>query len=245
VTPTSQQRWLHDHGIGLGELYSGRLNRKQLQSTFQVIETTAMLPPANTTPGTYTLKATYLNRETGENYPIAVPPVTLNIAASAPATPAPELDLVTQMRTLAVSLPQGREALDRVFDDIGRINQYDPVQDYTIQAQKALEFRFEQEPQNLNFGYGLALSHVLQKDADGAIEALKRVVQIDKQNPFAHAYLTFLYLYQWRGKDAQNAIEPALKLNPNIPEVQALSGGAALLQGNVLKAWNILKGLKL
>jgi Tfp pilus assembly protein PilF len=71
------------------------------------------------------------------------------------------------------------------------------------------------------------------------------VVQIDKQNPFAHAYLTFLYLYQWRGKDAQNAIEPALKLNPNIPEVQALSGGAALLQGNVLKAWNILKGLKL
>jgi 4-amino-4-deoxy-L-arabinose transferase-like glycosyltransferase len=245
VTPASQQRWLHDHGIGLGELYSGSMNRKQLQGSFQVIETTAMLPPANTAPGTYTLQATYLNRETGENYPIAVPPVTLNIASNAPATPAPELDLVTQMRTLAMSLPQGREALDHVFDEIGRINQYDPVQDYTIQVEKALEFRFEQEPQNLDFGYGLALSHVLQKDADGAIEALKRVVQIDKQNPFAHAYLTFLYLYQWRGKDAQYAIEPALKLNPNIPEVQALSGGAALLQGNVFKGWNILQGLKL
>jgi cytochrome c-type biogenesis protein CcmH/NrfG len=85
----------------------------------------------------------------------------------------------------------------------------------------------------------------LQKDAKGAIAALKRVVQLDAQNPYAHAYLTFLYLYQWRGKDAQNAIKPALELNPNIPEVQALSGAAALMQGNIFKAWQVLKGLKL
>ncbi|HEY9669434.1 MAG TPA: phospholipid carrier-dependent glycosyltransferase, partial [Coleofasciculaceae cyanobacterium] len=245
VAQPNQERWLHDHGIGLGELYSARLSAEQLQGSFQVIETTAMLPNADTAPGTYTLKATYLNRETGENYPIAVPPVTLNITPNAPATPAPELDLVTQMRTLATSLPEGREALDRVFDEIGRINQYDPVQDYTLQAERALEFRLQQEPQNKDLAYGLAFANVLQKDANDAIAALKRVVQLDAQNPFAHAYLTFLYLYEWRGNDAQRAIAPALELNPNIPEVQALSGAAALMQGNVFKAWNVLKKLKL
>jgi len=242
---STQQRWLHDHGIGLGELYPGRLSDQQLQGSFQVIETTAMLPPADVAPGTYTLEANYLNRETAENYPIAVPSVTLNIVPNTPAIPAPELDLVTQMQTLARRLPEGRKALDRVFDEIGRINQYDPVQDYTVQAERALEFRLQQEPQNRDFAYGLAFSNVLQKDPEGAIAALKQVVQLDAQNPYAHAYLAFLYLYEWRGRDAQNAIEPALKLNANIPEVQALSGAAALMQGNVVKAWNILKGLKL
>jgi cytochrome c-type biogenesis protein CcmH/NrfG len=74
---------------------------------------------------------------------------------------------------------------------------------------------------------------------------LKQVVQLDAQNPYAHAYLAFVYLYQWRGKDAQNAIQPALALNPNIPEIQAISGVAALLQGNVFKAWDILQKFKL
>jgi hypothetical protein len=70
-------------------------------------------------------------------------------------------------------------------------------------------------------------------------------VQLDSKNPYAHAYLAFVYLYQWRGKAAQEALEPALVLNQNIPEVKALSGVAALLQGNVFKAWNLLQGVKL
>jgi 4-amino-4-deoxy-L-arabinose transferase-like glycosyltransferase len=242
--PKSNQ-WLHDHGIGLGELYPGRLSTKQMQGSFQVMESTAMLPPAGIAPGTYTLEATYLNRETGENYPITVPSVSLNIVPNAPATSAPELDLVTQMRTLAVSLPEGRKALDRVFDEIGRINQYDPVQDYTIQAERALDFRLQQEPQNKDFAYGLAFANVLQKDPEGAIAALKRVVQLDAQNPYAHAYLAFLYLYQWRGNDAEEVLQPALKLNPNSPEIRALAGAAALFQGHIFRAWNLLSGLKL
>ncbi|HEY9637321.1 MAG TPA: glycosyltransferase family 39 protein [Coleofasciculaceae cyanobacterium] len=238
-------RWLHDHGIAMGELHSGRLSAAQSQSSFRVIEKIAMLPPADMAAGSYTLEATYLNRETGENYPIAVPSVSLNIVPNAPATPAPELDLLTQLRTLAASLPQGRKALDQVFDEIGRINQYDPVQDYTRQTELAMNYRLEQEPQNVNWAYTLAFSNILQKDAEGAIAALKRVVQLDSQNPYAHAYLAFVYLYQWRGRDAQEAIQPAVALNPNIPEIQALSGAAALLQGNVFKAWQTLRGLKL
>ena len=241
----NQTRWLHDHGIAMGELYSGRSNPQQSQASFKVTEQIAMLPPADIAPGTYTLEATYLNRETGENYPITVPTVTLNILPNAPALPAPELDLVTQLRTLATSLPKGREAIDPIFDEVGRINQYDPVQDYTTQAELALAYRLQQEPQNLDLAYALAFSRVLQEDTKGAITALKQVVQLDSQNPFAHAYLAFVYLYEWRGKAAQEALQPALALNPDIPEIQALSGAAALLQGNIFKAWSILQKLDL
>jgi tetratricopeptide (TPR) repeat protein len=242
---STQKRWLHDHAIGMGKLYSGSLKDDQFQNNFQVIEQTAMLPPTNIAAGNYTLQATYLNRETGENYPISPPQVSLKIAPNSLATPAPELDLVTQLRTLATSLPKGRSALELVFDEIGRINQYDPVQDYTIQAQRALEYRLQQEPQNLDWAYALAFSTVLRRDVESAIASLKRVVQLDSQNPYAHAYLAFVYLYEWRGKDAQEALEPALALNPKIPEVQALSGVSALMQGNIVQAWHLLEGLKL
>ena len=241
---STPKRWLHDHAIASGKLHSGRLSADQIQGSFKVIEQMAMLPPSDIQSGNYTLQATYLNRETGENYPISVPPVTLNIAPNSPATPAPELDLVTQLRTLAASLPQGRSALDPIFDEIGRINQYDPVQDYTVQAQRALEYRLQQEPQNREWAYALAFSSVLRRDAEGAIRALKQVVQLDSQNPYAHAYLAFIYLYQWRGNEAQDALKPALALNPNIPEVKALSGAAALLQGNIFKAWDLFQGVK-
>lgn len=245
IIQRNKQRWLHDHGIGMGKLHSGRLSSKQTQGSFQVIEEMAMLPPANIPSGTYTLEATYLNRKTGANYPISTPAVKLKIAANSPAKPAPELDLVTQLRSLAADLPEGRKALDRIFDQIGRINQYDPVQDYTTQAKLALEYRLQQEPKERDWAYALAFSNILRRDVDGAIAALKKVVLLDSQNPFAHAYLAFVYLYELRGKDAQDAIQSALKLNPNIPEVQAISGAAALLQGNVFKAWHLLKGIKL
>src|ERR671932_1197418 len=148
----------------MGQLHPGRLTADQSQGSFLVIEQMAMLPPADIAAGTYTLEVTYLNRETGENYAIAAPPVRLNIAPNFPATPAPELDLATQLRTLAANLPKGRKALDPIFDEIGRINQYDPVQNYTLQAERALEFRLQQEPKDRDFAYGLAFSHVLQKD---------------------------------------------------------------------------------
>lgn len=245
TSPQKKQRWLHDHAIAFGKLHPGNLKPNQLQGSFQVIEQTAMLPPADIEAGTYTLQATYLNRETGENYPIPLPLVTLKIAPNMPAAPAPELDLVTQLRTLSLSLPKGRSALEQIFDEIGRINQYDPVQDYTIAAQRALDYRLQQEPQNREFAYALAFSNILRRDADGAIAALKQVVQLDAKNPYAHAYLAFVYLYQWRGKAAQEALEPALILNQKIPEVNAMSGVAALLQGNVFKAWHLLYGVKL
>ncbi|NEQ65131.1 MAG: phospholipid carrier-dependent glycosyltransferase [Symploca sp. SIO2D2] len=240
----TEYQWLHDHGIAMGQLHSGSLSNSQFLSSFQVTEHMAMLPPKHLAVGTYTLEATYLNRKTGQHYSIPVPRVTLNIDPKAPANPAPELDLVTQLRTLASDLPQGRVALEPIFNEIGRINQYDPVQDYTKQAELALEFRLQAE-QNRDWAYGLALARALQENVDGVIAALQQVVLLDSQNPYAHAYLAFVSLYDWRIREAQDAIRAALYLNPNIPEIQALSGIITLLRGNIFKAWLILRRLEL
>lgn len=243
IAGSSQYQWLHDHGIAMGELHSPQGLQLDGKS-FRVTERTAMLPLANLPTGTYTLKATYLNRQTGETYPLAVPTVTLKIDPVAPAMPAPELDLITQLRTLSANLPQGPKALEPVFEETGRINQYDPIQDYLVQADLAMQYRLQAAPQNLKLAYALAFSQVLQEDAEGAIAAWQRVTQLDPQNPYAHAYLAFVYLYNWQPRYAEEALKPALALNPNIPEVQALSGIAALLQGKIFLAWQELGKIK-
>ncbi|MGQ4645867.1 phospholipid carrier-dependent glycosyltransferase [Lyngbya aestuarii] len=243
IVGSSQYQWLHDHGIAMGELHSPQGLQLDGKS-FRVTERTAMLPLANLPTGTYTLKATYLNRQTGETYPLAVPTVTLKIDPVAPAMPAPELDLITQLRTLSANLPQGPKALEPVFEETGRINQYDPIQDYLVQADLAMQYRLQAAPQKLNLAYALAFSQVLQEDAEGAIAAWQRVTQLDPQNPYAHAYLAFVYLYNWQPRYAEEALKPALALNPNIPEVQALSGIAALLQGKIFLAWQELGKIK-
>ena len=263
---TNQYRWLHDHSIGMGTLHPGYLtvgstrrrgikpgtettNNEQLttdarSSEFQVIEHMAMLPPADIPVGTYTLEATYLNRQTGETYPLTVPPVTLKIEPQAAATPAPELDLVTQLRYLGAALPKGGEALGAVFEEIARINQYDPIQDYLEQTELSMEYRLQLEPQNRDWAYTLALSRVLQRQVKGAIAALERVTQLDAQNPYAYAYLAFVHLYDWQASAAEAALKPAIALNPNLPEIQTLKGVAALMQGNLVQAWQTLQKLR-
>lgn len=229
-------RWTHDHGIGMGSL---RATVPATRRTFRflAIERSAMLPPADLIPGDYTLEATYLNRQTGETFAIATPALSLKIDPAAAPTPAPELDLVTQLRSLAATLPQGMPALDRIFAEVARIGQSDPVQDYVTQARQAMEYRLQQEPQNLTFAYTLALATVLKRQIDPAIAALQRVVQLDSQNPYAHAYLAFVNLYAFRPQAAQAALTQAQKLNPNLIELKALNGIAALMQGNLMRAW--------
>lgn len=232
-----RDRWFHDRGIGMGALH---FEAEPLSA--KVLERTAMLPPPDVATGNYTLVATYLNRKTGESYPIAVPSVTLKIDPAAAPSPAPELDLVTQLRSLSRALPQGPDALGPVFDEIGRINQYDPIQDYLDRAERSLEYRLQEEPNNLEFAYNLALTEVLQRDANGAIAALKRVVQLDLENPYAHAYLAFVNLYDWRPRQADLALKPAIAIAPNLLEVKLLSGVASLMQGNLVQTWNRLHG---
>ncbi len=229
--------WLHDRGLGAGRL----LLPRDSDRNFRVLDRTATLPPANAIAGTYTLQASYLNRATGESYPLAVPDVSFRIDPAATASPAPEVDLPTQLRQLASSLRQGD--LDLVFREVGRINQYDPTQDYLEQAALALTYRLEQQPDNLDWIYALALARVQQQDVSGALAAVQKTTQFDPKNPYAHAYLAFVRLYQWKPNAAQPSIDSALALDPSIPEFQALNGVAALMRGNAIAAWKIARPL--
>lgn len=239
TTPTAgSDRWFHDHGLGLGELYV-QPSRGSGNPRYRVTEQLAMLPPAAATDGTYVLQATYLDRKTGKTRVLKSPAVRLQLNPTAPPLAAPELDLSTQLRTMAVALPQGMQALTPVFDEIGRINQYDPDQDYVTQTRQAMEYRLQQEPNNPEFAYIAALANVLKRRVNPAIAALQRVTQLDPKNPNAYAYLAFVNLYDFRSGAAQEAINKALSLNPKMPELQALNAVAALMQGNPIRAWNL------
>jgi 4-amino-4-deoxy-L-arabinose transferase-like glycosyltransferase len=242
--PTAPTSFSHDHGVAMGMLNPGKLKGDDYQVGFKVMERMAIFPPANLQPGKYTLEATYLNRKTGQNYPIKVPPVTITIDPTAPRSPAPELDLVTQLRLNASQLPLGIKGLESVFEQVGRINQYDPNQDYTIQAEKALEYRLQQDPNNVEDAYALAFARVLKKDVKGAIASLEKVTQLDVKNPYASGYLAFVYLYDWQAQKAEKVLKTALKNNPNIPELKALNGVALLMQGNIIQGWQDLQVIK-
>jgi predicted Zn-dependent protease len=227
----------------MGRLRRDTLKQDHYRTGYQVIERTAMLADGNLEAGNYTLMAIYLNRKTKESYQIAVPPITIKIDPLAVSVPAPELDLVTQLRVLASGLSQGMVGLEPVFKQIARINQYDASQDYLVQADTAFSERLRnnERGERPQWAYTLALSNVLQQDVKGAIAALKQLIEIDPNNPYNHAYLAFVYLYDWHPQEAEQHLETALNLNPNISEFKTLSGVAALMRGNLIKAWTILR----
>ena len=224
--------WLHDHGIGMGNL-STQLAKK---GGFQVRENTAMFVPPDLPSGDYILKGRYIDRETRKSYPLDLPDVSLKVEANVSSPNAPELDLVTQLRLAAMKLPQGEAALEDIFATIERINQYDPIQDYLKQAEIALKYRLQAEEIKLEWLYPLALSEVLQRDAEGAIEQFKTLTELDSKNPHSYAYLAFVYLYDWQPQAAEKTLETALNLNPNLDILHTLDGVSALMQGNIIKA---------
>jgi 4-amino-4-deoxy-L-arabinose transferase-like glycosyltransferase len=234
---SGRDRWLHDHGIGLGMLFPEKPKQVIPSTPFRVTERLAMLPPSIATPGTYELEAVYLNRKTGKTTPLTVPKVVLTLNPTAPAPAAPELDLLTQLRSLAGTLPKGPQSLERISNEINRINQYDPIQDYLTQSQQAMQYRLQTEPKNRTYAYTLALATVLKRQVNDAIAALENVTQLDPTNPYAYAYLGFVNLYDFRAGAAQQALNTARKLNPQSPEIQALSGIADLMRGNLVGAW--------
>ncbi len=230
--------WVHDHGIAGGMLHGNYPEDQQ----FKVIENLGMMVPPDLPSGNYKLTGIYLNRNTGKNYPITVSDVIITIDNNASPIPSLPLDLVTRLRQLSLNLAQGIEGLDPIFDQVDRINQYDPIQDYLKQAEESLTYRLNHQPEKheLDWTYGLVLSQVLQENPDGAIAALKQLIKLDPHNSYHHAYLAFVYLYNWQPKAAEKALKPALELQPNVEEFQALEGISAIMQGNFIKGWRIL-----
>jgi 4-amino-4-deoxy-L-arabinose transferase-like glycosyltransferase len=242
VGVSGKGHWLHDHGLGLGELTN--LEPKKL---YQVNETLAMLPPSNAT-GNYSLEALYLNRTTGDIYPIVPPDVTIAmvkdqpevIASPKPLTkpqPIPELDPITKLRLMANELPKGIPALEKIFDQVARLNLYDPTQNYLIQAQESLAYRLKENPKNKQYAYAYAITQALRRNVGGAIAAFNIVTQLDPQNANAYAYLAFVNLADFRPREAHKAIETAEKQPNPGKEVKGLGALAKLMQGNFVGAW--------
>jgi len=239
-SPSRDCHWFHDHGIGLGQLLSLPQNSQDnIQNQFLIKEQLAMNIPADTVPGSYSLRATYFNSKTKETYPLKTPEVQINVAMQFQPVNAPETDLLTQFRELAPAL--GKGDLELIDKTISRINQYDPVQDYLIQAEKTLTIRLmQQNPEDLDLTRSLVLSYVLQRKVNEAIKTVIRLTELEPQNPWAWAYLGFLRLYNIQPNLAQTALARAFSLNPTLPEVRILNGIAAILQFDFIKAWEFL-----
>jgi hypothetical protein len=232
-----QQYWLQDHRLGLGQFF---VNSGQDQG-LEIVEHTAMLPTDNLTDGIYQLEASYLNLETGQTQLIALPTTQITLDSTAPALPAPPLDFVTQLRQLALNLPKGVKGLDPVFQQVDRLNLYDPTQDYLKQVDASLSYRLAHDPKEaVNWTYAVVLARVLQQNPQTAIAALQSLVKLDPQNLYSHGYLAFVYLYDWQGKAAEKALQPALQLAPNNPYIQALKAISLIMQGNLWGGWQTL-----
>jgi predicted Zn-dependent protease len=166
-----------------------------------------------------------------------MPATTVDLSGQAPPIPAPDLDWVTQLREVSQLLPLGPDYLDEVFDPMGRLNLYDPIQNYLVQAEQSLQRRWDSPDAAVNYGYGLVLAQVLQLKVNEAIASLELLAQQEADNPYVHAYLSFVNLYALHPRAAQAALAPALAMAPDVPEIQALSTVASLMQGNLWGAW--------
>ncbi|MEO1132056.1 MAG: phospholipid carrier-dependent glycosyltransferase [Cyanobacteria bacterium J06639_1] len=251
VTPSDRagsKFWLHDRALAGGHLLAGR----EPERAFRVTERMAMLPPEDAIAGVYRLSARYLDRETGDSFPLDVSAdIAVEIADDAASQPAPELDLPSQLRQWVPQFRQGD--LDPVFAQVGRINQYDPIQDYLEQVAIALNYRLDTESElaespptrdtYVNWIYAVALARAQQQNVPATIAALERAVALDGENPYSHALLAFVQLYRWNPRAAQPAIDRALAIAPDDETIQILNGAAALMKGNAIAAWRILEPL--
>jgi 4-amino-4-deoxy-L-arabinose transferase-like glycosyltransferase len=246
TSATADPPWIHDHGIGLGTLRPHPIQAMQTtlsaadinpQGCFRVTERTATLPPAAAAPGAYRLVGTYVDTADAAAHPLQIPPTSITLDAAAIPVPAPPVDWVTQLREVSRLLPQGPDYLDEVFDPIGRINLYDPTQNYLVQGEQSLQLRWQAHPDRVEYGYGLVLAQVLQLKVQAAIASLDALAQQDADNPYVHAYRGFVNLYAFRPHAAATALAPALEMAPEVPEIQGLSAVAQLMGGNLWGAW--------
>lgn len=233
--------WIQDRAIGMGGLsFPSSITQ---HSTFQVTERTAMVTQPDTPAGTYYLQATYLNRHTGETKPLTIPSIKIAIAPDAVATPAPELDLVTQLRQTASKMAEGISGLEPIFAQTARINQYDAQQDYLQQAEISLSYRLQHQSlnpkQQQEWLYTVALAQVLQQDVAGAIASFQEIINLNPQNPYGYAYLAFVHLYDWQPQAAATALNTATQINPKIPEIKTLRIAAAVMQGKLIQGWQL------
>lgn len=241
---TQKKQWISDHAIGLG--YLNTVPQKRSKDTdkndsFEVIETLSITPPNGLDPGSYRLRAEYLNRETGEHYTLSNHAAHTQVTASAPPSNKESYqELVTYFNNdLAQTLRDGDFEL--LFDEVGRINDFEPLQDYLPQAEQAMTYRLLQAPEHIDWLYTLTLAQILQQKSPDAIITLKKLTEVSPQNPYHWAYLGLVHLYQWQPRKASLALNQAEQLQPDLPYLKDLQTVHAAMMLNIPKAVRLLQ----
>ncbi len=233
-----QSQWIQDHGIAMGQLYQGE-SEPSNQEGFEVTEVLGTFPPANLPEGEYTLKGLYLDRQTGESYPLNLTETKVAINSRIPPLSSPELDWVTQLHQQATPFSQGK--IEEAMAQVSILNFYDPLKDYLKQAEEAFSWRIEQQPNQPDLLYSIALSQVIQIKSESLLETLQKTAQIDPDNVYSWTYLGFVHLYNWQPKKAEEALNIAQKFDNPPPEVHTLKIVSSLMQLNLVQFWQELK----
>jgi 4-amino-4-deoxy-L-arabinose transferase-like glycosyltransferase len=220
--------WNHDRAIGLDKLYLDRTTIKN----FRVVENSAMLPPGKLALSEYQLTATYLNRKTGETFPLIVPPIEIQPATTNHSF---EPDAISKLQQLAKLFARGK--IDPVFAGAATLNQYDPTQDYLTQARQAIDYRIKRGESQLDLKYTLALTQVLQRQIEPLLANLTQITQADPLNPSAWIYLGFIRLYHWQPQAAETAFQIADELPSPPPELSTLKIVSSLFRFDLVQAW--------
>ncbi len=233
--------WRHDRGIGQGMV------RSKPSACLEVRERLALVVPAELPDGTYRLRARAMD---GRGQPLALrhAPLTLTVAADGGVAPgrdggAPP-NRIDQLLQLGRLLRRGD--LDRLFQQVGQINQRDPQQAYLAQAERLLRARLQEAPaadagRDLEDLYGLALAQALQRHADGAVDTLQRIVFLEPTNPHALMALGFVQLYRFHPGQAQVALDAAARLDPGNRTLRTLRAVARGLRLDVAGTLALLR----
>ena len=104
---------------------------------------------------------------------------------------------------------------DLLFDRVGQINQSDPQQVYLAESEKIFKARDNTDSISLDYLYSLALSQILQKHPDDAINTLTTINIIDPGNANAYLAKSISYLYKIKPRLAYKSLEKAKSLNQN------------------------------
>ncbi len=238
TAPTKKTQWISDHAIGLGYLNTDTAGES---ANFAVVEQLSIVPPDDLSEGLYRLSAEYLNRKTGEHYTISENAAQIEVASSSPPPNSdPFQDLVTYLNTdLSLKLRDGD--IDSLSDQVGRINQYEPLQDYLPQTEQAMTYRLSQNPDNLDWLYTLALAQALQEKAPATIATLETLTKLAPTNPYNWAYLGLVHLYQWQPQSAHVALTEAARLQPDLPYLKLLQTVNAAMELHIPQAVRLLR----
>lgn len=216
--------WRHDRGIGQGMV------RAAPAGCLEVRERLALLVPAGLPDGSYRLRARALDRQ-GRPLALRSAPLTLTVAGGVESPAAQALDAVAPPSRIDQLVALGRLLrrgdLDRLFRQVGQINQRDPQQIYLSQGERLLRARLQETGSapgeaGLEDLYGLALAQALQRHADGAAGTLQRIVSLEPTNPHALMALGFVQLYRFHPGQAQVALDAAARLDPGNSTLRTL-----------------------